>query len=235
MLFNCTVGLFPSIVKMSPRRRDPSARSELIEIAARVLADDGPESVSARRIAKEAGTSTMAVYTHFGSMSVLIKEVVREGFTRLAHAFGRVEWSSDPVRDLALIGRVYRRVATTNANLYAVMFGGRTLASFELREEDRHYGRFNLAKVVECCGRCIEHGRFRDADATLVAHHVWLSMHGFATLENGGYLLEPYTGELTFETQVVSLMVGAGDTPAAAEESVRDSAGVFADLFGDPA
>ncbi len=220
---------------MSPRRSDPSARSELLETAARVIADDGPESVSARRVAKEAGTSTMAVYTHFGSMHVLIKEVVREGFNRLALAFGRVEWSSDPVRDLALIGRVYRSVATGNANLYSVMFGGRTLAGFNLSEEDRHYGRFNLTKVVECCGRCIEYGRFRDTDAMLVAHHVWLSMHGFATLENGGYLLEPYTGEVTFETQVVSLMVGAGDTLAAAEESVRDSARVFADLVDDPA
>lgn len=218
---------------MSPRPRDPAARAELIEIAARLLAGEGPESMSSRRIAKEAGTSTMAVYTYFGSMSGLVREIVHEGFGRLAAAFDRVEWTDDPVADLAVLGRVYRHTANVNANVYSVMFGGRSLAGFELSEEDRQYGRFNLVRVVECSGRCIEAGRFRDEDAMLVAHHMWLPMHGAVTLELGDYLIDPCDADRCFESQLVTLMVGAGDDVEAAAESVRRSGKTFQDMFGD--
>jgi AcrR family transcriptional regulator len=220
---------------MSPRPRDPAARAELIEIAAALLAEEGPESMSSRRIAKEAGTSTMAVYTYFGSMSGLVREIVHEGFGRLATAFGQVEWTDDPVADLALLGRVYRHTANVNANVYSVMFGGRSLAGFQLSEEDRQYGRFNLVRVVECAGRCIEAGRFRAEDDMLVAHHMWLAMHGAVTLEIGDYLIEPCDADRCFESQLLTLMVGAGDTLDAATSSVRDSAAAFRDLFGDDA
>ncbi|MDQ3789583.1 MAG: TetR/AcrR family transcriptional regulator, partial [Actinomycetota bacterium] len=104
---------------MSPRPRDPATRAELIEISARLLAQEGPEAMSSRRIARLAGTSTMAVYTYFGSMSGLVREMVHEGFGRLADAFGRVRSSEDPVRDLAVTGRVYRATAVANAHLYS--------------------------------------------------------------------------------------------------------------------
>lgn len=217
---------------MSPRPRDPATRSELIELSARLLAEEGPEAMSSRRIAKLAGTSTMAVYTHFGSMSGLVREIVHEGFGRLAAAFTRFEPSEDSVRDLAVIGRVYRRNAVENANLYAVMFGGRSLAGFELSEEDRQYGRFNLLPVVECAARCIEDGRFAEEDALLVAHHMWLAMHGQVTLELGDYLIEPCDADRCFESQLVTLMVGAGDSVEAAKASVLASAEVFARQFG---
>jgi hypothetical protein len=120
-----------------------------------------------------------------------------------------------------------------NANVYSVMFGGRSLAGFQLSEEDRQYGRFNLVRVVECAGRCIEAGRFRAEDDMLVAHHMWLAMHGAVTLEIGDYLIEPCDAERCFESQLVTLMVGAGDTLDKATESVRRSASTFGDVFGD--
>jgi AcrR family transcriptional regulator len=204
----------------------------MIEISARLLAEEGPEAMSSRRIAKELGASTMAVYTHFGSMSGLVREIVHEGFGRLAAAFDRIEWTDDPVCDMAVVGRAYRRTAVVNAHLYSVMFGGRTLAGFQLSEEDRQYGRFNLVRVVECAARCTESGRFRPEDAQLVAHHMWLAMHGLVTLEIGGYLIDPCDADRCFESQTVALMVGAGDDLDAATKSVTASEEVFARTFG---
>jgi AcrR family transcriptional regulator len=210
-------------VTVSPRRRDPATRVELIHIAAQLLAGEGPEAMSTRRIATEAGTSTMAVYTHFGSMSGLVREIVHEGFARLEHSFDRIGWSDDPVVDMALIGRAYRHTAVTSANLYTVMFGGRSLAGFELTDEDRQYGRFTMARVVECAARCISAGRFRPGDAMMIAHHMWLATHGLVTLEIGDYLVDPCDADRCFESQLISLMVGAGDTLERATESVRRS------------
>lgn len=174
----------------------------------------------------------MAVYTHFGSMSGLVREMVREGFGRLAAAFRRIGTTEDPVQDLALMGRVYRATSVANAHLYSVMFGGSSLAGFELTEEDLQYGRFNLVPVADCAARCVADGRFTEADPMLLSHHMWVATHGLVTLEIGGFLIEPYAADRCFESQLVTLMVGAGDAVETATASVLASAKMFARDFG---
>ncbi|MEO5874051.1 MAG: TetR/AcrR family transcriptional regulator [Streptosporangiaceae bacterium] len=204
---------------MSPRRADPNTRSVMIEVGARLLAVEGPQALSARRVAAEAGSSTMPVYTHFGGMSGLVREIVHEGFARMQGFFTQVRTTDDPVADMALFGRAYRCNALANPHLYTVMFGGASLAGFSLSERDRQYGRYTLYAVIECAARCIGSGRFDDTDPQLIAHQMWIGMHGLVTLELGEYLIAPYGAERCFEDQLVGLMVRAGDSPAAAAAS----------------
>lgn len=212
---------------MSPRRLDPETRANLIETAARLIAEVGPADLSTRRLATEAGTSTMAIYTYFGSMSALVREIVREGFARLAQMFGTVKQTDDPVADITHLGRIYRYNAITNRHLYNAMFGGESLGGFALSEEDRQYGRYTLSPVVATASRCIESGRFGGDDPILVAHQMWLAVHGTITLELGGYLIPPYDADICFEAQLVNLMVGAGDERGRAAASVAASAEQF--------
>lgn len=172
----------------------------------------------------------MAVYTHFGSMGGLVREVVRAGFARLAADFDRVAWSDDPVADMASFGRAYRRTALANANLYGVMFGARSTGDHLVTAEDRRHGLHALARVAECAEKCVAVGRFRRADAMRSAHHMWLAMHGMVMLEIGDYLVDPCDADLCFEPQLVTLMVGAGDTLESATASVRRSATQFATM-----
>jgi AcrR family transcriptional regulator len=227
VLYYLNVAPLCNTVKV-PRKTDPNVRAALIEIAARLLAGEGPEALSTRRIAAEVGTSTMAVYTHFGGMSGLVREIVYEGFARLQDLLTRVKQTEDPVADLAVLGRAYRHNALTNSHLYAAMFGGEKLSGFELTEQDRQHGRYTLANVVECVVRAIDAGRFRPADPGLVSHHMWFSVHGLVTLELGDYLIEPWGAETCLDSGLVALMVGAGDTPDAAARSIAKSAGRFA-------
>jgi AcrR family transcriptional regulator len=217
---------------VSPRRLNLDNRTSLIDAAARLVAEGGPRSLSARRLAAEAGTSTMAVYTYFGSMSAIVREIVHDGFGRLQRLFNLVEPTDDPVADMALLGRVYRHNAITNRHVFEVMFGGSSLAGFALTEEDRQHGRYTLTTVVECAYRCAAAGRFRPEDPVLKAHHMWLGVHGTVLLDLGGYLVEPYDAEQCFESQLVSLMIGAGDDPVRAVKSVAVSASRFEIAIG---
>ncbi|TDV41074.1 TetR family transcriptional regulator [Actinophytocola oryzae] len=165
----------------------------------------------------------MAVYTHFGSMSGLVREIVYEGFSRLQNNFSMVKETDDPVADLCVHGRAYRGNALANSYLYSAMFGGEALAGFELTEEDRQHGRYVLASIVNCVNRCVDTGRFRQADVGMVAHHMWFAMHGLVNLELGRYLIEPWGAKECFETQLVTLVVGAGDDLETATESVAVS------------
>jgi AcrR family transcriptional regulator len=218
-----TISALCNNVKVSPRRLDPNIRTALIDIAARLLSEEGPSALSTRRLAAEAGTSTMAVYTYFGSMSALVREIVHEGFARLQQVFDLVEPTDDAVADMALLGRAYRYNAVTNPDMYSVMFGTSALAGFELTEEDRQHGRYTLGAVVECADRCVETRRFRREDPFMVAHQMWLGVHGTVTLELGEYLVDPYGADRCFEAQLISLMVGAGDGRGRATESVAVS------------
>ena len=61
----------------APGRR---VRDELLHAAVGLLDEHGPDALQTRKVASAAGTSTMAVYTHFGGMRGLIAEVAEEGF-----------------------------------------------------------------------------------------------------------------------------------------------------------
>ena len=74
---------------MASVSRRPDVRRRLLDAAAQVLAEEGPSALTARRLTRDVGASTMAVYTHFGSMPALVREVVADGFARLHARVGR--------------------------------------------------------------------------------------------------------------------------------------------------
>jgi AcrR family transcriptional regulator len=217
---------------VSSRRQDLSNRVTLLNAAARLIAAGGPQSLSAGRLAADTGMSTMAVDTYFGSMNGIVREIARDGFKRLERLFMLIGRTDDPVADMAMFGRVYRYNAMTNGHAFEVMFGSSNLAGFTLTEEDRQHGRYTLGTVVECVRRCVAASRFTPDDPMLIAHHMWMGVHGMTMLELGRYLIPPYDGNGFLEQQLASLMVGAGDERARAKASVAASLSRFSSNFG---
>src|SRR5688572_29989951 len=105
-----------------PKAADPAVRVALLESAARIIAEEGPSRLTLRRLANEVGASTMVVYTHFGSMPEVRREVRREGFARLGAQLAAVEVTGDPVADYFVLGWAYFRNGTQDPNLYRAMF-----------------------------------------------------------------------------------------------------------------
>src|SRR6478736_4329444 len=102
---------------MSPEPNEPDVRRRLIELAADVLGEEGPSALSARRLARDAGTSTMALYTHFGGMPALVRAVVAEGFRRLYDRVAAVGPTDDPIADLIASAVAYRANALADPHL----------------------------------------------------------------------------------------------------------------------
>ena len=82
-----------------PRPRNPEIGRQLLDAAARVLAEEGEAAVTARRLATEVGTSTMAVYTNFGGMDELLLQVWRDGFASFGAARDAPPTTADPIAD----------------------------------------------------------------------------------------------------------------------------------------
>ena len=201
---------------MSPRSADPAVRSTLIETAARILATDGPTGLTTRRLTADAGTSTMAVYTHFGSMDELRRAIRAEGFARLAGRLDALPRTSDAVADLAAAGLAYLTSGLAEPELYRAMFTDRPPAG----DDDAGAGIFE--RLVDDVTRCVTAGRFHPAGPSLIrawAGEVWTLRHGTVTLALTG-LLPAEQIRFLLADMTYRLAVGYGDTPAAAGRSV---------------
>ena len=122
------------------RRPRPTPRRRLLEAAARLLDEEGPDALTARRLASAAGTSTMAVYTHFGGMPALVRRGRRRGLHPARRA--RRRRRAAPTTRSPTCGGwpcAYRDNALDNPHLYAVMFGAQSLGAS--RRRGRHGGR----------------------------------------------------------------------------------------------
>src|SRR4051794_12714271 len=210
-----------------------SPRDRLLDAAIRVLGETGPESLQARRLAAEVGMSTMAVYTHFGGMPQLIKEIAREGFVRFGRRLQAAPRGDDPVADLLALGLVYRDHAVENPQLYRLMFGVTAPAGTRRAATDLTAGgsaggiagdlpesEAAFAHLVGAVTRIIESGRARDEDPVRAAAQIWSAIHGYVLLEIAGY----FGGDDRGVEQVLlplgtKLAVGAGDPPEAAARS----------------
>src|SRR5579862_4818247 len=106
VVYNCQV-----------RPAEPPAstpRAALLEAAARLLAEKGPESLTTRRLAAEIGASTMAVYTWFGNMPSLMRALYRECFDRFGDHLKAVPTTGDSRADLWELAAAYRTFALAN-------------------------------------------------------------------------------------------------------------------------
>jgi AcrR family transcriptional regulator len=206
---------------MTERRADPTVRVRLLDGAARLLAEEGPSALTLRRVATEADTSTMAVYTHFGSMADLADAVVTEGFARLAMLLAEVPRTDDAIADLAGLGRAYLINARRNAHLYAVMFGTASLGKYRPQTaDDRERGRYTFDEVVETAARAVQQGRLRPAEPLAIASQLWTAMHGYVMLDLSGYFGEAGI-EHVLGPMFVSLLSGLGADPDAILASIN--------------
>lgn len=203
---------------MSPRRADPHTAIALVEAAATVLAEHGPQALSTRRLAAMVGMSTSAVYTHFRSMDSLIRAVAESGFARLRDELGAITPTSDPVADVLLLAHTYRAHAQRCPHLYAVMFGA--VDCFTLTDFDRRQGQYTMSFVVNAVRRCMAAGRLRHADPHLVARQLWIALHGLITLEHGHHLTAPYDADLCYQAHLRALLLGSGDRETRVERSM---------------
>jgi AcrR family transcriptional regulator len=194
---------------MSPRSADPGVRMALLETAARIIATEGLGKLTLRRLAHEVGTSTMAIYTHFGGMTELRREIRREGFARLGARQAAVATTGDPIADLCVLGWAYYRNAIENPNLYQAMF-----MDGPIDDTDAGVGLDTFGQLVTTVQRGIDSGRLDPADPVGLATQLWALIHGLVTLELAR-LLSPDQVRACLDDGARNLITAFGDDPRA--------------------
>ena len=77
----------------------------LLAAAGKVLAEEGASALTVRRIATEAGCSTMGLYSRFGGKDGVVDQLYVQGFDQLCDSMSALPKTGDALGDLRLCAR----------------------------------------------------------------------------------------------------------------------------------
>ena len=169
-----------------PRPHDEELRATLVELASRVVSDGGSQSLSLRKLAAAAGTTTAAVYTLFGGRDGLVRAVVDEGFRRFAERLDAAPRTDDAAADLFALGVAYRDNAVANPHFYRVMFGTVDGRGEPDGTDVPAVAAPTFSVLREAVARLPEPAR--PEGSTELALRLWSLAHGLVSLELAGLL-----------------------------------------------
>jgi AcrR family transcriptional regulator len=162
-------------------------RGDLLAAAVRVLREQGAPHLTLRRVAEEARTSTMGIYTCFGGRAGLLEAIYRYGFDVLRETLlGSLDGHAEPFERIMAVAYGYREFALADPALYALMFE-RPLPDFDPSPELRQdaLGRTFSLLTEAMAG---------SQEPTRMAYLVWTTIHGLVSIELTCSLRSPLPG-----------------------------------------
>jgi AcrR family transcriptional regulator len=181
-------------------RHHDGTSEALLTAAHRLLAEDGPEALTVRRIAGEAGMSTMNVYSRFGGKDGVIDELYADGYRRLVAEIDAVPTTDDVAADLMQIAHTYRAFAKANPTYYGIMFRS-AVPGYTPSPESSAVALSGLSRFVQRVKRGQELGQIVQSDSydpQDIAAWLWATCHGVISLELDGIADEYVSWESIF-------------------------------------
>jgi AcrR family transcriptional regulator len=167
------------------KERERAERHQRIIDTARELAESsGWEAVTVRRLAERIEYSQPVLYSHFAGKAAIVSAVAEQGIAELtAHLRERRAATKDPVAALEAIVRGYLDFATENPARYDAMFVLDTELNFG--SEAPQVLRDAFGEIQSAYAPFA--GEFDLQAGTEV---VWSALHGIATLDRSGRLVD---------------------------------------------
>lgn len=189
---------------------DAAVRRGLLDVAAKLLADEGPQALTLRTLAQRANCSTKVVYTLFGGKNGLSEGLKVEGFALLRFTVERERRRHrDPVRALVPVMLSYRAFALENRALFRVMFSNalpdHVPTDFSRQQALLALGALEGAVALACKAHSAGPSNHREA-----AVRLWAAVHGPVTLELEGITPFDTQGERLARLAVTDMLSSLG-------------------------
>jgi AcrR family transcriptional regulator len=104
------------------REHDQKTAAALLDAAERTIAEEGIDALSLRDVARDAGTTTRAIYSLFGSKDGLLVALGVRAFNLLEHEIEALPVTDLPREDLVDAALVFRRFAIEHPALFSIAF-----------------------------------------------------------------------------------------------------------------
>ena len=100
----------------------PNLREKVLKAAVKYIADSGPDGLSFRQIAADAGVSHQAPYHHFGDRSAIFSEIALQGFRKFTAAMSAPAHVDEDSNLVVRMCERYVEFALANKGHFRVMF-----------------------------------------------------------------------------------------------------------------
>lgn len=105
------------------RRSRDELRQETLDAARKIILAEGPEALTARRLAKAVGYTPGTIYNLFDSLSDVLWQVNRAHLARIAELFSNLPGET-PQERLFALSRRYLDLVETEPTLFRALFDG---------------------------------------------------------------------------------------------------------------
>ena len=200
------------------QREKEEIQRRILDAARELLASEGPEAVTMRRIADRIEYTPTALYFHFRDKEELLRRLCVEDFGKLAARFQVLSRVPDPVERLRMLARGYVSFALEHPNPYRLIFMTPNPARPASPEDAPPAERTDPARslyafLLQSVTAAMETHRFRPdlTEPHLAAQTLWAGLHGVAALaiakqEDPGFAWRPI--EERIETMLDGLLRG---------------------------
>jgi len=162
-------------------------RAALLERAERTVRERGVQALSLRELARDAGVSHGAPRRHFPDREALLDAVAESSFERLARELDAAVAGAGPGAEARLhaLAHAYVGFATRDAALLELMFATKHRGG---AEEVRAEAERSLAIALAVVASAQDAGELVSGEAEQITQFVFATLHGLATMANGGML-----------------------------------------------
>jgi len=158
-------------------------KNALIKAGVEILVEEGIGGLSLRKVAKQAGVSHAAPYSHFSDKQALIAAISTEGFKQLYSQIESVieEHRGNPETLLIETAWAYVQFAQHAPDRFKLMFSS-------VLEKEKEYAEFveisqeNFSQLVKIIEICQQAGILKSGASDVVAVGIWSTVHGFTSL-----------------------------------------------------
>lgn len=169
---------------MRTRFHHGNLRTALIQSGLEILAGDGIQGLSLRKVAKSAGVSEAAPYRHFKDKEALLAAIAEQGFIRLSERLESVEkqFSQDAKSLFYQSSRSYIDFARENPHAMRIMFRFRPDNSLEDYPELQDASDEAFSYLIDLVEYCQQEGIAQDGHPLPLALSIWSTIHGLSML-----------------------------------------------------
>lgn len=157
-------------------------RQTLLSAATQMIAENGIESLSLRKLAEKVGVSRTAAYHYFQDKNHLLCAIAADGFRRWQDS---LDLLNDQLEDLDKFEQYilgYINFATSNPEEYELMFGRCIWKQSKCTPELQEISRITFQNQVDMIEQWQSIGLVSGDNPLRIAQVIWGTLHGIAKL-----------------------------------------------------
>jgi len=183
-------------------------RKLVVDAAATLLQEEGPEAVTVRKVAQKMDCSTKIIYNLFVNKEGLAQQLYLDGCKLLANEFEGTPQSTNPAQQLMNLGETFWQFGQRYSSYYKLMFGG-AFADFKPDEESMLGTVTAMRQLLTVISNAQEQGLIHNQyDTESVIRIFWASLHGVIHLYMGGHLGDVQSAHSVYR-QTLSMIVSS--------------------------